>query len=123
MRILNPDNALSELNLNRSESMKKSILISILLLASSSLFAASVDNGKIVAQKNCKMCHHMNGIASGSTPNLAGQSETYIVTQLKDFANKNGQRKNAMMKMFASKLKANEIEDVAAYYASLLSCK
>jgi len=66
----------------------------------------------------CAACHGSRGIATNSSyPNLAGQHYHYIVNQLKRF--KNGQRDNSLMHGITSGLSAEQIQDLAAYYASI----
>ena len=48
---------------------------------------------------------------------LAGQEEVYLVKALKDF--KTGERKNEMMSVLAPALSDQDIDDLAAYYASI----
>jgi cytochrome c553 len=50
-------------------------------------------------------------------PALAGKSEAQLIQALKDF--KSGKRDNAIMKGMASSLSDQDIENLAAYYASL----
>jgi cytochrome c553 len=60
----------------------------------------------------------MNGISNnGMWPNLAGQKAPYLVSQLKQF--RDGQRNNAMMTAMAQGLSDTDIDNLAAYYASL----
>jgi len=66
----------------------------------------------------CAACHGPAGLSpNGQWPNLAAQKEEYIVLQLKAF--KDGARKNALMSPQAAGLSDKEIEDLAAYYASM----
>lgn len=79
--------------------------------------AADIEAGKAKAA-TCAACHGANGISAIPTyPNLAGQKPLYIIAQLKAF--KSGERKNAMMAPMASMLSDEDMENIAAYYASL----
>lgn len=63
----------------------------------------------------CAACHGMNGMATlPEAPNLAGQTETYLVKSLQDF--KSGARKNEMMTLIARNLSDSDIANLAAYY-------
>ncbi len=81
--------------------------------------------GGTLAQKGaagipaCMTCHGSSGEgqAAAGFPRLAGQLPTYIVKQLQAFAG--GQRKNPQMAPIASALNAQQMRDVADYYASL----
>jgi cytochrome c553 len=65
----------------------------------------------------CAPCHAFNGASdgSGAFPRLAGQSSYYLSKQMRAFAS--GDRVNAVMSPIAEALSADEISDVAAYYA------
>ena len=65
----------------------------------------------------CAGCHGAKGEGNGQYPKLAGLAPKTIVQDLKDF--KSGKRKNGLMKNFASKLSNDDMENLAAYYASL----
>lgn len=71
----------------------------------------------------CTACHGPSGMGNepAAFPALAGQQETYIVTQLKKF--RSGERANdgdaSMMRDIAAKLSDSEIEAVASYISGL----
>ena len=66
----------------------------------------------------CATCHGLDGKAKlPEAPNLAGQSESYLVIALNDY--KSGERKNEMMSLVAPTLADQDIADLAAYYSSL----
>lgn len=92
-------------------------LLSLLaLFISQSTFAGDPDAGKARSQI-CSACHGQDGNSTNPAwPNLAGQHEEYIVKQLSEF--KSGQRQNAQMSPMASPLTEQDIENLAAYYAS-----
>jgi cytochrome c553 len=65
----------------------------------------------------CGGCHGEDG--NNDTPmfpRLAGQYESYLVKALEDY--KSGKRDNPMMAGFAASLSAQDIKEIAAYYAS-----
>lgn len=65
----------------------------------------------------CGACHGMDGNSINPLwPNLAGQHEAYTVKQLKAF--KDGSRKDPVMAPQASMLSDEDMENVAAYFAS-----
>ena len=93
------------------------ILLATLALAAPA-HAADAAAGKARAAQVCAACHGANGVSVSATiPNLAGQKATYIANQLKDF--KAGTRKNAIMNAIAGQLQPADIDNVAAYFASL----
>jgi len=66
----------------------------------------------------CQACHGMDGKAKiPEAPNLAGQSDIYLVKALKDY--RSGARKDAMMSLVAPALKDQDIDDLAAYYSAI----
>lgn len=99
--------------------MKKTIITLLALSASLMAFAApNIEAGKEKGESLCMACHGVGGVSVNPIwPSLAGQGEKYILKQLKDF--KSGVRSNAVMGAQAAMLSDQEMEDVAAYYASL----
>lgn len=98
---------------------KTCLLITAALLSISS---TGVIAGDAAAGKNksatCAACHGQNGISPNDMwPNLAGQKAGYLVAQMKAF--RDGQRANPMMAPMAAPLSDADIDDLAAYYASL----
>jgi len=69
----------------------------------------------------CAQCHAFTGTSdgTGAFPRLSGQSAAYLARQLRDFGSK--ARANAIMTPIAHALSADDIDDVAAYYASVES--
>jgi len=67
--------------------------------------------------KTCAPCHGANAEGKGKFPALAGMDEKHFVEDIKEY--KSGQRKNGMMKSTASKLSEQDVENLAAYFASL----
>lgn len=67
----------------------------------------------------CFQCHGQNGEgdAAAAFPRLTGQSYSYLVKSLKDYAS--GARENEIMSPIAEALSEQEMRNVAAYYAGL----
>jgi cytochrome c553 len=65
----------------------------------------------------CAGCHGANGEGVKPNPALAGKKAEELVQSLKDY--KSGKRANPIMKTFAGQLSDQDMENVAAYYASL----
>ncbi|MFH7527135.1 c-type cytochrome [Aeromonas enteropelogenes] len=79
--------------------------------------AADIEAGKAKAAV-CAACHGVAGKASVPVyPHLAGQQEAYLLKQLKAF--KDGSRKEPLMVPFMVPLTDADMENLAAYYASL----
>ena len=65
----------------------------------------------------CAACHGPDGNGTNPMwPKLAGQFAPYMVKQLKDF--KSGARKDPVMAPMAAPLSDNDMENLAAYFAS-----
>ena len=89
----------------------------ILVLASPAV-AADAAAGRQKVAGICQACHGMDGLSKNpEAPNLAGQTEEYLVKALNDF--RSGERKNEMMSMMAKTLSDADIANLAAYYHSL----
>jgi cytochrome c553 len=87
-------------------------------LAASAAAAADLTAGKAKAKEVCAACHGEDGnSATPDYPKLAGQHQDYLAKALRDY--KSGLRKNPIMAGFASGLSRQDIENLAAYYASL----
>jgi cytochrome c553 len=66
----------------------------------------------------CQACHGLDGLSKvPDAPNIAGQTEPYLVAQLQEF--KTGVRKNDAMTVVASSLSDTDIENLAAYYSAI----
>lgn len=94
-------------------------------LSSACLFFAStalagpgnVEEGKAKSAV-CVACHGVAGISPNPQwPNLAGQKDQYLIIALKAY--RDGDRQNALMSPLAQGLSDQDIENLAAYYASL----
>ena len=80
--------------------------------------AADISAGRVVADKECKGCHGLDGkgVAAG-IPNLAGQRQRYIMAALQEY--KDGKRVHAALRAIAADLNEDQTRGVAAFYASL----
>jgi cytochrome c553 len=66
----------------------------------------------------CQACHGVDGLSKvPDAPNLAGQVEGYLVTQLRAF--KSGARKSEAMTLVAAQLSDADIDNLAAWYSSI----
>ena len=88
------------------------------LLAAGTAHAANLDAGKQKAQEVCQACHGMDGLSATNAeyPKIGGQHRDYLAKALRDY--KSGMRKNPIMGAMAQPLTAQDIENMAAYYAS-----
>ena len=66
----------------------------------------------------CAVCHGSDGMSvDTSIPNLAGQHYSYLVEQTNAFKQKT--RINPIMNQMVETLSQEQIEDIAAFYASV----
>jgi len=94
----------------------------VMLLTAATLVAPAhagdVAKGRKIAAVKCQMCHGLDGQAKlPEAPNLAGQTEQYLLTQLKAFRDKT--RKNDMMSLVVPALSDDDVADLAAYYSAI----
>jgi len=77
--------------------------------------AGNVAAGKAKAE-GCAECHGANG-EGDEAPKLAGQAQSELVKAMQDY--KSGKRANSAMREAMDKLSDSDLENLAAYYASL----
>ncbi len=93
-------------------------LISLALGVSASTVLAAGDpvSGK-TKSASCAACHGTDGNSvNPEWPKLAGQHASYLAKQLKDY--QSGKRENATMTGMAAALSNQDMEDLAAYFAT-----
>lgn len=99
--------------------MKRTMLafVSLALLLPGSLLAAGDPGAGKEKSATCQACHGETGKSvDPSYPNLAGQYASYLEHALKAY--RDGSRNNAVMRGFAQNLSDEDIEDLAAWFAS-----
>jgi cytochrome c553 len=97
----------------------KKLIVGLALLASISGYAVAQGNAEDGEQytASCAGCHGADGnSAAASFPKLAGQNENYLFKQLMDV--KEGDRIITQMTGQLDDLNEQQLEDIAAYYAS-----
>ena len=95
------------------------LLLSAAMLSGCGVAAAAGDAsaGAAKAKEVCQACHGLDGnSASPDYPKIGGQYPDYLSTTLREY--KSGARKNAIMAGFAGTLSKQDIDNLAAYYAS-----
>jgi cytochrome c553 len=80
-----------------------------------------IGKGDPVAGKSksslCQGCHGEDGLSIEEViPKLAGQYSTYIAKELRNF--QSGARKNQIMSVMAKSINDDDLDDIAAYFAS-----
>jgi cytochrome c553 len=91
----------------------------VFMLALSPALACGADlaAGQAKVKQICAACHGQDGNSqSDAYPKLGGQYPDYLAKALRDY--KSGARKNPIMTGFAATLSDQDIENVAAYFAS-----
>src|SRR5207302_10021491 len=97
--------------------MKKLLGLSVVLMVAPLAHAADIEAGKAKVATVCAACHGAGGVSvSDSIPNLAAQRAGYLEAHLK--ALKNGTRKNPIRNAIAAQVSADEMANVAAYFAA-----
>ena len=102
-------------------------------LAAATLAVATLENARTNAQPTgnaeagkakaalCVACHGPDGISINPLwPSLAGQQGIYLAKQIRAF--RDGERVEPTMQPFVASLTDQDVEDIAAYYASLSPC-
>jgi cytochrome c553 len=96
--------------------MRVSLLVGSFALAAAA-HGADLAAGQAKAKEICQACHGLDGnSAVADYPKLGGQYPDYLAKALRDY--KSGARKNPIMAGFAGALTAQDIDNLAAYYAS-----
>jgi cytochrome c553 len=97
----------------------KTILVALasITFASGDASAADLAAGQAKAKEVCAACHGLDGNSQvPDYPKLGGQYPDYLAKALRDY--KSGLRKNPIMAGMVAALTPDDIENVAAYYAS-----
>ncbi len=96
--------------------MRVSLLVGSFALAAAA-HGADLAAGQAKAKEICQACHGRDGNSTvADYPKLGGQYPDYLAKALRDY--KSGARKNPIMAGFAGALTAQDIDNLAAYYAS-----
>jgi len=98
--------------------MRLALLLLALAAAMPAAARGNAENGKQKAAQVCAACHGPEGNkpSDPTQPVIAGQYYDYLVRALTDY--KIGRRNNPIMKGFADQLSKQDIEDLAAWFAS-----
>ncbi len=109
----------SALNHRATQSVFSSLasVVLVLVISSQSLAQGSAEAGQAIAAP-CAACHGVDGNSlTPLWPNLAGQHASYLIRQMEAY--QSGEREDVLMTALASPLSAEDIADLAAYYATL----
>ncbi|MBK9161292.1 MAG: cytochrome c4 [Nitrosomonadales bacterium] len=79
-----------------------------------------IEAGKAVAQKNCAICHGMDGRgAADNIPNLAAQLESYLLKAVQTYDHGKRVDSSGNVMKIAEELTHQQLRDVSGFYASL----
>ena len=96
---------------------RHALLIGLALVAAASAHARDPVAGKAKAGI-CATCHGPLGLSQlPNAPHLAGQPAIYTAEQLRNY--RSGKRQNEVMAVMAKPLTDDEIDNLAAWYASI----
>lgn len=97
--------------------MSRGLLLALVLVASPALASGDAASGKQKSQV-CAACHGADGNSPSGPdfPRLAGQHYDYLLKSLRDY--KSGLRRNPIMGGQVVNLTAQDMADLAAFYAS-----
>lgn len=97
------------------------VVLSALIVGSVALSGAAQAAGDAAAGKAksapCALCHGATGAGNAMDPKLAGMDPAKFIQEMDDY--KSGKGDNKIMKAQAGPLSADDIANLAAYYASL----
>ena len=98
--------------------MTAKLACAVVVLAFASVAsAADLQAGQAKVKEVCQACHGMDGNSSNADyPKIGGQYPDYLAKALRDY--QSGARKNPIMAGFAKTLSKQDIDNLAAYYAS-----
>jgi cytochrome c553 len=92
------------------------ISMSLLLLISTGAYAADIEAGRVAATQ-CAICHGIDGEGNGAPKSkISGMDIDIFKKRLNDY--KCGEVKNVMMERFTKHLSDEDIENLAAFYAT-----
>lgn len=94
-------------------------LMFILLLAAASVQAGGDADRGAGLNGECSDCHGEDGMGDEEYPRLAGLDEDYLLEQMRLIKKGERSEKAEMMLWFFEDLDGQDLEDLAAYYASL----
>jgi cytochrome c553 len=101
--------------------MNRTLLLAPVITASFAIVSAAQAAGNVEAGKaksaTCVGCHGATGQGVAPNPAIAGKPEAQLVQALKDY--KSGAKPNPVKRGLTAALSDQDMEDVAAYYASL----
>ncbi len=114
--------ALWEKEMNTMRWIAASSVASLVLMAASATAGPAIPPEPLMVHDTCSVCHGHTGISPNTSfPNLAGQTKTYLKTELKDFQSHQRADRDAVAYMWsmARSLSDKKIDTIANYYSAL----
>ncbi len=102
--------------MHRTKIIFSAALIALAGIATGAQAAGNAAAGKQKAAR-CSGCHGQSGEGVAKNPPIAGMAPAEFVKMVNEY--KSGARNNAPMKGMTASLTPQDIEDLAAYYATL----
>ena len=102
--------------------LSKKLIIAIMftvILASTTIQAGGDPARGAELKDECSDCHGEEGLGDEEYSRLAGLDENYLLEQMRLIKNGKRSEKAEMMLWFFEDLEEQDLEDLAAYYASL----
>jgi cytochrome c553 len=111
----------NSISVEKEPDMNRKLLTATIVVASLGIVGAAQAAGDAAAGKTksatCVGCHGADGKGIAPNPALAGKPAPQQVQALKDY--KSGAKANPIMKGITASLSNQDMEDLAAFYASL----
>jgi cytochrome c553 len=105
---------MTQLKLRKPSWMMASVLVSLLCVAGTAS-AQSLQVKQWAA--SCSACHGTDGYSEGGMATLAGQKKADIIEKMNEY--KSGKRVASIMHQLSKGYSAEQIEQIAEYFASL----
>ena len=106
-------------NLTRKDRINIALYFSQMAVESRPQPVASNAAGEQIYKSLCFTCHESDGHGNGSYPRIAGQPFVYLEKTLNGFAGADDRRAHSPMAIIVSQMNKQQLQDVAAYIASM----
>ena len=96
-----------------------SLILALFLLVTATAHATGDPSRGNELRGECSDCHGEDGMGDEEYPRLAGLDESYLLEQMRLIKQGKRSEKAEMMLWFFEDLEDQDLEDLAAYFASL----
>jgi len=94
------------------------VMIVLMSVAANGWAAGDIERGADLTN-DCIDCHGLDGKGDFETPEIAGLKEAYILEQLRDFRSGKRDSLDDMMHLYTEERTDQDLQDLAAYWASV----